>query len=330
VSSWNDALLEFQKEVQREQQNGPKIGEKAAWAKFLYPRIKAVADYTGRPFVVYATACTSSGRQIPPGGLQIDISDKLGFHEVTHRLKGEALDLLIHSPGGSPDAAESIVEAIRSRFAGVRIIVPSYAKSAATMMAMSAEEIVLAQDAELGPIDPQMITANGYSPAEAIKEQFLKAGQEIGSDPKRLSVWIPILQQMGPSLLVQCDNAITLSKNLVQQWLTRFMFAGDADAQGKAKAVADYLGQHSNFKSHGRCIRRSELVAQNLGLKLVELEADKDLYDKVWAVYCALDVIFGITGIYKVFYNSNDQAVIRAQAVHQMLAARPMIQQPKP
>jgi hypothetical protein len=260
--------------------------------------------------------------------LQIDISDKLGFHEVTHRLKGTSLDLIIHSPGGSPEAAESIVEAIRSKFSNVRIIVPSYAKSAATMMAMSANEIILARDAELGPIDPQMITANGYSPAEAIKEQFLKAGQEIGLDPKKLSVWIPILQQMGPSLLVQCDNAITLSKTLVQRWLVRFMFAGEADAEAKARAVADYLGQHSNFMSHGRCIRRSDLVSQNLGLKLVELESDKDLYDKVWAVYCALDVVFGATGIYKLFYNSNDQAMIRAQAVQQIFAAKPLIQPP--
>lgn len=327
MSSWNEAFLEFQKEIQKEQQHGPKVGDKAAWAKFFYPRIKAVADDTGRPFVVYATACTSSGKQIPAGGLQIDISDKLGFHEVTHRLRGTSLDLLIHSPGGSPEAAESIVEAIRSRFTNLRIFVPSYAKSAATMMAMSADEIVLARDAELGPIDPQMITANGYSPAEAIKEQFLKAGQEIGLEPKKLSVWIPILQQMGPSLLVQCDNAITLSKTLVQQWLTRFMFAGDANVQTKAKAVADYLGQHSNFKSHGRCIRRSDLVAQNLGLKLTELEGDKDLYDKVWAVYCGLDVVFGATGIYKMFYNSDDQAMIRAQAVQQVLASRPVIPQ---
>ena len=262
------------------------------------------------------------GQANSSGRFQIDISDKLGFHEVTHRLKGTSLDSPIHSPGGSPEAAESIVEAIRSRFSNVRIFVPSYAKSAATMMAMSADEIVLTRDAELGPIDPQMLTANGYSPAEAIKEQFLKAGQEIGSDPKKLSVWIPILQQMGPSLLVQCDNAITLSKTLVQQWLTRFMFSGDADAQAKATAVADYLGQHSTFKSHGRCIRLSHLVAQNLSLKLVELENDKDLYDKIWAVYCALDVVFGATGIYKMFYNSHDQAMIRAQAVQQILAAR--------
>ncbi len=186
----------------------------------------------GRPFGppsghlcdrLYVFRETNSARR----GLQIDNSDKIGFYEVTHAIKGKSLDLMIHSPGGSPEAAEAIVESLRSRFSHVRVIVPSYAKSAATMMAMSANEILLEQDAELGPIDPQMITANGYSPAEAIKEQFIKAAGEIASDPRKLSVWIPILQQMGPSLLVQCDNAIALSKTLVKQWLTRFMFEGE-------------------------------------------------------------------------------------------------------
>jgi hypothetical protein len=324
VSTWNDAFQEFQKEAAREAQHPPKPGDKAVWARFLHKRLRAIADYTARPLVVYATACTSSARQLPPGALQIDISDKLGFHEVTHGLKGTSLDLLIHSPGGSPEAAETIVESIRSKFSHVRVIVPSYAKSAATMMAMSADEIFLSADAELGPIDPQMVTANGYSPAEAIKEQFLKAGKEIAAEPKKLTVWLPILQQMGPSLLVQRDNAITLSKTLVKQWLIRFMFAGDPEAETKAGAVSEYLSQHSNFKSHGRCIRRPDLEAQNFGLKLVDIASNKDLNDKIWDLYCGMDVVFGATGIYKMFFNSNDQAVIRAQVIQQV------IQQVKP
>jgi hypothetical protein len=321
-SAWNDALVELQKETQKEtQQGGSKPGDKAAWAKVLQKRTKALADYSGRPLVVYATACTSSARQIQPGGLQIDHSDKIGFFEVTHALKGTSLDLMIHSPGGSPEAAEVIVESIRSRFNHVRVIVPSYAKSAATMMAMSADEIILEQDAELGPIDPQMLTANGYSPAEAIKEQFTKAGEEIAQDPKKLSVWIPILQQMGPSLLVQCDNAIALSKNLVRQWLVRFMFSGDSQADAKANAVADYLGLHSNFKSHGRCIRLNDLTTRDLGLKISGFQ-DTDLQQKAWAVYCAVDVIFASTSIYKLFFNSADQALVRAQAVQQVMIPR--------
>jgi len=80
------------------------------------------------------------------------VSDKIGFHEVTHSLKSKSLDLISIVREGLPTRRKH-VESIRSRFSHVRIIVPSYAKSAATMMAMSADEILLERDAELGPID---------------------------------------------------------------------------------------------------------------------------------------------------------------------------------
>jgi hypothetical protein len=274
--------------------------------------VRALSDFSGRPCIIYATACTTPAKQLPPGALQIDFSDKIGFYEVTQSLSANPVDLILHSPGGSAEAAESIVESLRAKFPHVRVIVPSFAKSAATMMSMSADEILLDDDAELGPIDPQMQTANGFSPAEAIKEQFLKAGQEISADPKRLSVWLPILQQMGPSMLIQCDNAIELSKTLVRQWLTRFMFKGDPEAAQKADAIASFLGQHSNFKSHGRCIRLKQLQEQNFGLKVSSARASVEFHRKIWDVYCAIDVIFGATGIFKLFYNSKDDAIIRA------------------
>jgi hypothetical protein len=301
---------------------------KAGWARVLQKRVKALSDFTGRPCVIYATSCTTTGKLLPPGALQIDFSDKIGFHEVTNSLGRSPIDLILHSPGGFPEAAESIVESLRARFPHIRVIVPSFAKSAATMMAMAADEIVLADDAELGPIDPQMQTANGFSPAEAIKDQFTKAGQEISADPKRLSVWLPILQQMGPSLLVQCDNAIELSKDLVRKWLIRFMLKDDPDAEKKANAVCGFLGQHSNFRSHSRSIKLEQL--QEFGLKLYNARAvSEDLHRKIWDVYCAIDVIFSATGVFKLFYNSKEDSIVRmAQTVGPMPMMIP--QKPNP
>ncbi len=306
-SQWAETFAELQREAL-----GDKPGGQASWAKVLYKRVKALSDYTGRQCIVYASACTTGGKQLPAGSLQIDFSDKMGFYEVTQSLASQPIDLVLHSPGGFPEAAESIVESLRSKFPHIRVIVPSFAKSAATMISMAADEILLDDDAELGPIDPQMQTANGFSPAEAIKEQFVKAGQEISADPKRLSVWLPILQQMGPSMLIQCDNAIELSKTLVRQWLTRFMFKGDSEAAQKADTVANFLGQHSTFKSHGRCIRLKQLQEQNLGLMVTSARATKELHQKIWAVYCAIDVIFSATPIFKLFFNSQNVALVRA------------------
>jgi len=325
ASPWSEAAAELQREIPND-----RVGSKAAWAKVLHKRVKALSDYTGRPCLIYATACTVTGKQLPIGSLQIDFSDKIGFYEITHSVGAVPIDLLIHSPGGFPEATESIVESLRSKFPHIRAIVPSFAKSAATMMAMAADEILLDDDAELGPIDPQMQTANGFSPAEAIKEQFLKAGAEISADPKKLTVWMPILQQMGPSLLVQCDNAIQLSRNLVCQWLTRFMFSGDPEGAEKAEAVAGFLGQHSNFKSHARCIRLKQLQDHNLGLKVVSTRTSEDLHKRIWDVYCALDVIFSSTGVFKIFFNSREDAHVRMQTTMAFVQGPPQHPQPRP
>src|SRR4029077_972851 len=122
-------------------------------------------------------------------------------------VSGPKLDIMIHSPGGSAEATETIVEEIRRKFERVRFIIPSYAKSAATMMAMSGNEILMDEDAELGPIDPQMFTRNGVVPGDAIKQQFQKASDDILTDARKAQVWFPILQMFGPGLLAQCDNA---------------------------------------------------------------------------------------------------------------------------
>jgi ATP-dependent protease ClpP protease subunit len=76
--------------------------------------------------------------------LMIEPGDMTGFQAVTQQIKGKKLDVLIHSPGGYPEAAEALVRILRRQFDDIRFIVPAFAKSAATMLAMSGNEILMA------------------------------------------------------------------------------------------------------------------------------------------------------------------------------------------
>ena len=76
-----------------------------------------------------------------------------------------------------------------------------------------------------------------------------------------------------PDLLISCERAKSLSKQLVRGWLQTWMFKGDSNAKAKAKAVAEWLSNHSYFKSHGRHIPRGELEKKKL--KILPLEQDK-------------------------------------------------------
>jgi len=76
------------------------------------------------------------------------------------------IDLILHTPGGLVLAAEQVAEALVAHQAKVTVFVPHYAMSGGTLLALAADEVVLAPHAVLGPLDPQV----GNLPAASILE----------------------------------------------------------------------------------------------------------------------------------------------------------------
>src|SRR5437588_5120374 len=104
--------------------------------------MQQLAKLTGRAVVVYATSWLEPRPQ-DPQAITIGLGDVQGFMETVSDLEEKELDLILHSPGGSAEAAESIVEYLRTRFDHIRVIVPVAAMSAATMIALSADELLM-------------------------------------------------------------------------------------------------------------------------------------------------------------------------------------------
>jgi ATP-dependent protease ClpP protease subunit len=323
MASWNAVRIELEKRPKA--QNGATDHD-----SFRREKYKAVEKITGRPLVVYATDFLNKDKvALCKGDVEIDLTDRDGLIEVTQELKDKTVDVVIYSPGGLPDAADSIVQILRSKFEDIRFIIPSVAKSAATMIALSGHSLVMEHNAELGPIDPQfrLVKADNSSviaPAQAIIDQFEKAQDIIGKDPKKLAAWIPILQQYGPSLYQQCLNAIELSKRYVFEWLKTGMFKpkdatpeAAAASEAAAKKVVEYLGDHNQFKSHGARIGVQELRKHDVPVKI--LNEDKPLHEAVMTVYHALLLTFGGTGAYRIVENSRDAAFIRLVQAQQIL-----------
>jgi ClpP class serine protease len=74
------------------------------------------------------------------------------------------IDLILHTPGGLVLAAEQIAFALKRHPAKVTVFVPHYAMSGGTLISLAADDIVMADNAVLGPVDPQL----GQSPAASI------------------------------------------------------------------------------------------------------------------------------------------------------------------
>ncbi|MCC6146053.1 MAG: ATP-dependent Clp protease proteolytic subunit [Anaerolineaceae bacterium] len=74
------------------------------------------------------------------------------------------IDLVLHTPGGLVLASAQVANALAKHPAKVTVLVPHYAMSGGTLLALAANEIVMDENAVLGPVDPQI----GNFPAVSI------------------------------------------------------------------------------------------------------------------------------------------------------------------
>lgn len=95
----------------------------------------------------------------------IDIDDSEAMLRAIRQTPADAaIDLLLHTPGGLVLASEQIAYAVRAHPGKVTVLVPHYAMSGGTLIALAADEIVMDESAVLGPVDPQL----GDVPAAAL------------------------------------------------------------------------------------------------------------------------------------------------------------------
>lgn len=308
MPTWGEILEEVRAESNKSPNGTP---------DFDRVRRKYVHDLsiiTQRDTFLYASAYLApSHPQVNPEDMSITFVDVHGFMEVVSGTSGEKLDLIIHSPGGYAEAAEAIMNYLRTRYAHIRVIIPQAAMSAATMMALGADEIVMGNHSQLGPIDPQITIATPEgmrgAPAKAILDQFELAKEEL-KDSSKLPAWLPILRGYGPGLLAQCEDARDLAESIVREWLERHMFSGTADAGSKAQSAAEWFADYSNFGSHSRSIPLQRIAEANLSLNITPLEDDQALQDAVLSVYHASTITFRGTSAVKIIENQNGKTYV--------------------
>jgi hypothetical protein len=84
--------------------------------------------------------------------------------------KGTPIALLVESPGGQAASAYGIAKVLRRRCGSFVAIVPSWAKSAATLLCLGASEIIMAEHAQLGPLDVQIFDRDREERSSALNE----------------------------------------------------------------------------------------------------------------------------------------------------------------
>lgn len=303
VQDWHNYLTKLQQEAG----NGQPIAfNPAELRQNCYKDIEALR---GRPLLIYATKFVNGN--IPNSPISIELGDVEGFTDLINSIPADKkeIDVLIHSPGGKPDATERLVYLLRKRFEQVHFLIPHSAYSAATMLALSGDSITLHSSATLGPIDPQI---NGI-PARSIKKGFAKVRDSI--KPETLPAYLPLLEKYSLELLEICDDSEKLSKELITQWLGSYMLKKEL-FEGQIAKTADYFSDYENHLLHSRPLLYEKIKDLQLNVNY----ADTELNELLWEAYIVIDNFFQISTFVKLFENTNGISWGRQVNVQQIAA----------
>ncbi len=204
------------------------------------------------------------------------------------------LVLILNSPGGNALAAERIVNICRSFSEnGFRVIVPKMAKSAATMVCLGADEIIMSKTSEIGPIDPQILIHDEhgkpvrYQAAHEIVDSYNELMSEASRTEGRIEPYLQQLARYDARDIRKIRSAQALSESIAVNLLKKGMLEDFSfpRIKSKIKPLLDPLAT----QDHGRPLFADD--AKKCGLKIRTISNQDELWRLVWDLYIRLDFL---------------------------------------
>ena len=256
---------------------------------------RELSEKTGRNTIVYYSGWLTTDDE----EISIDSFDKNGFMATIKDLdKKIGLDLVLHTPGGSIDATESIIDYLHAVFGdNIRAIIPQMAMSGGTMIACSCKEILMGKHSSLGPVDPQI---RGVS-AQTVIEEYELAKKEIAENPEETIFWKILLDKYPPNFLFEYRKAMEWSKDILEKSLKYSMFKS-----GNQKIIENIIYElisRDVTKDHSRNL--SAKKCKEIGLNIMDIEKDEELQDIILSIHHSCISYFNQIDACKLYSNQN-------------------------
>jgi hypothetical protein len=217
------------------------------------------------------------------------VQEQLDEHVVTEPGQTE-IDVWVESLGGDAHAAYKLFLDLRSRCRKLRAVIPNYAKSAATLLVLGAEEIYMAAAAELGPLDAQIehpdregVTVSALDVSKAMGflgnfalDYVVQGGLNVYRSTElpraavlreltRFSALLlrPMVAKLDPHLVHRATNQLDIAHRYARAMLNMRNMPEGKDLKAKdATRLAERLCEH--YPAHEFVISRHE--AKEIGL----------------------------------------------------------------
>ena len=241
--------------------------------------IKVIEESTGRHLISYVSGINT----------MIDRDDTIGFVDLLHNIpNGEDLDLILHTAGGDVDAAEKLMTMIRTKVgtATLRVVVPDFAKSAGTLMAIGADFIVMSDSSELGPIDPQIVLADDRGNriqhrVQSYLDAYTTHSKTLKGDPTNVVAQM-MLSKLDPATLELFQGIRLHAIRIAESQLRQGMFR----TNGNWSQTASELMSVERWQSHAEMISWKDASDPKLQLSIEYLQPTDEIWQQYWQLYC--------------------------------------------
>ena len=236
--------------------------------------IKQIQNRTKRTLICYVSGAAR----------MVDRDDVVPFVDLLHNIpRGRAVDLLLHTSGGSINAAEKLMGMTRGHVgtAELRTIVPDFAKSAGTLMVLGADKVIMSDMSELGPIDPQIHLSGKWQSVQNYLDAFDEHAGTLKTDTNNVAARI-MLSKLAPDTLLMCKVAVDRARQAAEDLLRRGMFRNGGNFTRTVKELLDTR----RWLSHGQMISWEDALDSHIGLAVEYCTYHSDEWQDYWRLYC--------------------------------------------
>jgi hypothetical protein len=214
-------------------------------------------------------------------------------HIIKSKISGKnSLDLFLSSNGGDGTVPWKLVTLIREYFTKFSVLVPCRAFSAATLIALGADEIIMHPMGMLGPTDPNV--ANDFNPPNPVNPQ-----QKLGISVEDVTAYINLIKEdvgiskgnelveafnklpnvIHPLALGNVKRSLAQSRMMATKILSLHM--KNPKDRRQINMIVDNLT--SKLYYHGHPINRDE-ASKQLGIKTI-INETSEIEDLIWQLY---------------------------------------------
>jgi hypothetical protein len=249
--------------------------------------------------------------------------DQLIKQAVEHRVKqgpkrAKRLAMVLQTSGGYIETAERIANILRKHYSWVAFMVPNFAMSAGTVLAMAGDQIWMTYFSTLGPIDPQIERRDGKGMMPALG--YLAKYEELVEKSRKGTLTSVeaafFVQNFDAAELFSYEQAKQLSIELLKEWLVKYKFKNwkrtkthgrivtPKMRRDRAEEIGKKLSNTDEWFSHGRGISM-QVLRRKLNLEIEDIDGRPRVRDALRNYYDLLENYLGTIGAFGALHTSD-------------------------